>query len=178
KVLDFGLAKLSERRPPDSVDSEAPTRAVINTDPGMVMGTAVYMSPEHARGMSVEARKDIFSLDILLYEMVTGTLPFTGSTSSEVMASMLGDKEPQPLARYAREVPTELERIVAKALRKNRDERYQTIQDLLLDLKSLKQELEFSARLERSGAASEFRVPPSGGQIGQATTSPLEAGTA
>jgi len=150
KVLDFGLAKLIERLPPDSVDTGAPTRAVVKTDPGVVMGTAIYMSPEQARGISVDARTDIFSLGIVLYEMVTGRLPFEGSTSSEVLASILGEKEPQPLARYSREVPAELERIVSKALRKNRDQRYQTIQDLLLDLKSLTQELEFEKKLERS----------------------------
>jgi eukaryotic-like serine/threonine-protein kinase len=150
KVLDFGLAKLTERLPPDSVDTEAPTRAVVNTEPGMVMGTVIYMSPEQARGVDIDARTDIWSLGVVLYEMVAGCLPFAGSTSSEVLASILGDKKTQPLARYSREVPAELERIVSKALRKNRDERYHTIQDLLLDLKSLKQELEFEAKLERS----------------------------
>jgi serine/threonine protein kinase/Tfp pilus assembly protein PilF len=148
KVLDFGLAKLTERLAPDSVDTEAPTS--FKTDPGTVVGTAVYMSPEQARGMPVDARTDIFSLGIVLYEMVAGCLPFAGSTSSEVLAAILSDKEPQPLARYSREVPAELERLVAKALRKNRDQRYQTVQDLLLDLQSLKQELEFERKLERS----------------------------
>jgi serine/threonine protein kinase len=148
KVLDFGLAKLAKRLPPDLVDTEAPTS--VKTDPGTVVGTAVYMSPEQARGIPVDARTDIFSLGVVVYEMVAGCLPFAGSTSSEVLASVLGDKAPQPLARYSREAPAELERIVAKALRKNRDERYQTIKDLLLDLKSLKQELEFERKLERS----------------------------
>jgi serine/threonine protein kinase/Tfp pilus assembly protein PilF len=147
KVLDFGLAKLTER-PPELVDTEGPTS--IKTDPGTIVGTAVYMSPEQARGMPVDARTDIFSLSVVLYEMVAGHLPFEGSTSSEVLASILSEKEPQPLARYSREVPAELERIVSKALRKNRDQRYQTIQDLLLDLKSLMQELEFEKKLERS----------------------------
>ena len=150
KVLDFGLAKLTERLPPDSVDTEAPTS--LKTDPGTVVGTAIYMSPEQARGMSVDARTDIFSLGVLLYEMVAGRLPFEGSTSSEVLGSILGEIEPQPLARYSREVPAELERIVSKVLRKNRDERYQTIKDMLLDLQSLKQELEFEKKLERSVA--------------------------
>lgn len=152
KVLDFGLAKLSER-PADAIDTEAPTRAAVKTDAGVVMGTAAYMSPEQARGMAVDARTDIFSLGVVLYEMVTGRLPFEGSTSTEVLASILGEKEPQPLARYAREAPAELERIVGKALRKDRLERYQTVKDLLLDLKHLNQELEFERKLERS-------VPP------------------
>ncbi len=161
KVLDFGLAKLTERLPSDSVDPEALTRAAIKTDPGVVMGTAIYMSPEQARGISVDARTDIFSLGIVLYEMVAGRLPFEGSTSSEVLASILGEKETQPLARYSREVPAELERIVSKALRKNRDQRYQTILDLLLDLKSLTQELEFEKQLERSTPPKSFGMPSS-----------------
>jgi eukaryotic-like serine/threonine-protein kinase len=149
KVLDFGLAKLTERLPPESVDTEASTS--FKTEPGTVVGTAVYMSPEQARAMAVDARTDIFSLGVLIYEMISGRLPFDGSSTHEIVASILSDKEPPPLARYAREVPAELERIVSKALRKNRDERYQTIKDLLLDLKSLKQELEFERKLERSG---------------------------
>jgi serine/threonine protein kinase/Flp pilus assembly protein TadD len=150
KVLDFGLAKLTERLPPESVDMEAPTRAAINTEPGVVMGTAIYMSPEQARGLQVDARTDIFSFGVLIYEMFAWRLPFEGSNTNEILASILSDKEPSPLARYAREVPAELDRIVSKALRKNRDERYQTIKDLLLDLKSLKQRLEFNAEVERS----------------------------
>jgi serine/threonine-protein kinase len=153
KVLDFGLAKLSEPlgvAGGPAVDTEAPTRANVKTDPGVVMGTAIYMSPEQARGLPVDARTDVFSLGIVLYEMVAGRLPFEGSNRNEIMASVLSDKEPQPLARYSSEAPTELGRIVLKALRKNRDERYQTIKDMLLDLKSLKQELEFEQKLERS----------------------------
>jgi len=149
KVLDFGLAKLTAPAL-DSVDGEAPTVPNVNTDPGVVMGTAVYMSPEQARGLPVDARTDIFSLGIVLYEMVAGRLPFEGSNRNEIMASVLSDKEPQPLTRYSSEAPTELGRIVLKALRKNRDERYQTIKDMLLDLQSLKQELEFEKKLERS----------------------------
>jgi len=155
KVLDFGLAKLAAPEPA-AINSEASTRANIKTDPGTVVGTASYMSPEQARGIPVDVRTDIFSTGVVLYEMVAGCLPFTGSTSSEVMASILSEKEPQPLARYSREVPTELERVASKALRKNRDERYQTIKDFVLDLKSLKQELEFAAKLERS-TSPEFR---------------------
>src|SRR5207244_544156 len=150
KVLDFGMAKLTERVPPDSVDTEAPTRAAINTEPGVLMGTAIYMSPEQARGLQLDARTDIFSLGVLIYEMVAGRLPFEGTNTNEIMASVLSDKEPQPLTRYSSEAPSELGRIVLKALRKNRDERYQTIKDMLLDLQGLKQELEFEKKLERS----------------------------
>ena len=150
KVLDFGLAKLTERVTPELVDADAPTRAVVKTGPGMVMGTAIYMSPEQARGMVVDARTDIFSLGVLIYEMVAGRLPFEGSTTNEILASILNDKEPSPLARYARQVPPELERIVEKALRKDRERRYQTVKDMLLDLQSLKQHQEVEAELERS----------------------------
>src|SRR5215813_9220472 len=125
KVLDFGLAKLSEPEPADVVDTEAPTRAAVNTEPGQVIGTACYMSPEQARGIDVDARTDIFSLGVLVYEMVAGRLPFVSSNTNEILASILSDKELPPLARYAREVPDELERIVEKALAKNREERYQ-----------------------------------------------------
>src|SRR5437588_1416795 len=150
KVLDFGLAKLTEQLPPDSIDREAPTRALVKTEPGVVMGTAIYMSPEQARGLPVDGRTDIFSFGIVLYEMVAGRLPFDGSNRNEIVASVLSDKEPQPLTRYSSEAPNELGRIVLKALRKNRDERYQTIKDMLLDLKSLTQDLEFEKKLERS----------------------------
>ena len=147
KLLDFGVAKLT---PSDAarVGMEAPTR--LATEPGTVVGTATYMSPEQARGLSVDARTDIFSLGVVLYEMATGRLPFDGLNTLEVVASILSDKEPQPLARYSRDAPAELGRIVSKALRKNRDERYQTIQDMRLDLKSLRQELEFERKLDRS----------------------------
>ena len=164
KVLDFGLAKLIVDNSADA-DTQAPTRPLLKTDPGTVVGTAIYMSPEQARGIEVDTRTDIFSLGVVLYEMVTGCSPFARSTSSEVLALLLSDTEPQPLARYSRDVPAELERIVSKALRKNRDERYQTIKDLLLDLQSLKQELEFERKLERS-------LPPkskSAAEIGEHT---------
>jgi serine/threonine-protein kinase len=164
KVLDFGLAKLTERLPPDSVDTEASTS--FKTDPGSVIGTVSYMSPEQARALPVDARTDIFSLGVVVYEMVAGCLPFAGSTPSEVLAAILSEKEPQPLARYSREVPAELERIVSKALRKAPEQRYQTIKDLKLDLQSLKQQLEFEAKLERS-------MPPS-----QSGTPEYSAGTA
>jgi len=150
KVLDFGLAKLKERPPSQMVDLDAPTRAVVKTEPGVVLGTAIYMSPEQARGLPVDERTDIFSLGVVLYETISGCLPFEGKTTTEVLAEIISEHEPPPLARYSREVPAELERIVSKALRKDRDERYQTVKDLLLDLQNLKQELEFEKKLERS----------------------------
>src|SRR3989442_1069398 len=169
KVLDFGLAKLAAPSI-DSVDGEAPTRANIKTDPGVVMGTAVYMSPEQARGLPVDARTDIFSLGVLIYEMVAGRLPFEGSNTNEILASILSDKEPPPLARYARDVPPELERIVSKALRKNWDERYQTAKDLLIDLQNLKRKLDVDAEIERT-IAPELRSTTGGVSGAQSTVS-------
>src|SRR5215471_9262201 len=157
KVLDFGLAKLTGQGSQELVDSEAPTRASLKTDSGVVMGTAIYMSPEQARGHQVDARTDIFSLGVVIYELLTGHLPFEGSSIYEIVAAILSDRESPPLSRYSPEVPAELERIVSKALRKNRDERYQTIKDLLLDLQSLKQQLEFE-RMHRTGLTREDKA--------------------
>ena len=144
KVLDFGLAKLTERRAP-AFDAEGPTAIKFNSDPGVVMGTAQYMSPEQARGVEADARTDIFSLGVMLYEMIAGRLPFEGETTTDVFVSIL-EKEAPPLSRHAPEVPAELQRIVSKALRKDREERYQVVKDLLLDLKSLKEELIYEAK--------------------------------
>jgi serine/threonine protein kinase/Tol biopolymer transport system component/Tfp pilus assembly protein PilF len=149
KVLDFGLAKLTELK-----SDEFQAATLIQTQEGMVMGTPHYMSPEQARGLPVDARTDIWSLGVVLYEVVGGRLPFEGATNSDVIASILG-REPTTLARYAPEVPTELEWIVKKALRKERDERYQTAKELLSDLKSLKHRLEFEQELERSMASGQ-----------------------
>src|SRR5262245_27791912 len=160
KVLDFGLAKLTEQHS-SSIDTEAPTVANANTDPGTVLGTLNYMSPEQARGKPLDARSDIFSLGVVIYEMVAGRAPFEGETSSDVMGFIL-HKEPAPLARYTPEVPAELDRIVAKALTKDKEDRYQTARDLLIDLKRLKQKQEFEAELERSVSPESISRPPAG----------------
>ena len=138
KVLDFGLAKLAEEAPNIPIE-EALTKQ-IRTGSGVVIGTAGYMSPEQARGKTVDARSDIFSLGAVLYEMATQEKPFDGETPSDVLAAIL-KTEPQPLAELLPDAPPELSRIVMKTLRKDRDERYQAIRELLIDLKSFAQEL-------------------------------------
>jgi serine/threonine-protein kinase len=160
KVLDFGLAKLTGRDAPPVVDGEAPTRAHLRTDTGIVMGTATYMSPEQARGLAVDARTDIFSLGVVLYELLTAHLPFEGSSVYEIVAAILSDREAAPPSRHSSGIPAELERIVAKALRKRPEERYQTSKDLLLDLQSLRQRLDFERAqpAAASGDAAAIRV--------------------
>jgi serine/threonine protein kinase len=147
KVLDFGLAKLAESSQLDSQD-ETKTVAGVNTAVGTLLGTLSYMSPEQARGQKVDTRSDIFSFGIVLHEMIVGKSPFRGETSSHSIVAIL-EKDAGPLSRIEPRTPPELERIVAKALRKDREERYQTAKDLLLDLKTLKQDLELQARLGR-----------------------------
>lgn len=144
KILDFGLAKL---RPPESIHDSAALTQRKATDPGMVMGTASYMSPEQARGQEVDARSDIFSLGVVLYEMIAGRAPFTGANALEVVGAIL-NQEAAPLRQHCPDTPSDLQRIVSKTLRKDREQRYQHVKDLLIDLKDLKEELEFEARLK------------------------------
>jgi eukaryotic-like serine/threonine-protein kinase len=149
KILDFGLAKLSEETTA-AVAAEAPT-IQVRTGSGLVLGTAGYMSPEQARGLPVDNRSDVFSLGAVIYEMLARRKPFEGETPSDTMASIL-KSEPPPLQHLVPQLPSELVRIVNKSLRKDREERYQVVKDLWLDLKALKQELEFQAKLDRSVA--------------------------
>jgi serine/threonine protein kinase/tetratricopeptide (TPR) repeat protein len=134
KVLDFGLAKLSEKHLL-APDKSAKTLSLIETSPGMIMGTANYMSPEQARGKEIDARSDIFSFGIVLYEMMAGRLPFQGETAVDVLAAIL-NLEPSPLSTEARS--TGLQEIIATALQKDPRNRFQTSGELLADLKSVK----------------------------------------
>ena len=152
KVLDFGLAKLADTRP-DLVNSQVETRAIeLKTTPGMVMGTVAYMSPEQARGLPVDVRTDVWSLGVVLYEMVAGRKPFSGQTQTDVIISIV-EREPDSLSKTNPEARP-FERIVMKALAKDPNERFQTADELLNELKSVKRELELGADLERYKASS------------------------
>src|SRR5207247_8629458 len=146
--LDFGLARVF--REGSLIDSIEETESLL-TVPGSVIGTVPYMSPEQVRGEALDGRSDIFSFGAVLYEMLSGRNPFAAEGVGATMASIL-TKEPAPLARYSSDVPDELQRIVRKALSKDKEGRYQTTKDLLIDLRELKHELEFEAKLERSTA--------------------------
>lgn len=146
KVLDFGLAKLTEQREAGPEDA---TRDLVKTSAGVLMGTVAYMSPEQARGLPVDARTDIWSLGVVLYEMLTGHAPFEGDTSSDVLVAIL-EREPKSLMSFSAETPESLEWIVTKALTKDRDERYQTAREMLSDIRRLRQRLSFANEIDRS----------------------------
>jgi serine/threonine protein kinase/Tol biopolymer transport system component len=178
KILDFGLAKLTER--PESTsqldagqstaqeiitDEErvqdltedtgsdhyqtTPLNTVADTAPGVVMGTAQYMSPEHARGLKVDPRTDIFTLGIVLYEMLAGKHPFAGPTRRDVVTAVI-NSDPPPLAAFRNDLPDVLEWIVQKALAKDREERYQTAKEFLNDLRRLQQRIRIERELSRA----------------------------
>ena len=150
KILDFGIAKLAETPAMAGglkVGEEDETAIQPpSTSPGMLIGTANYMSPEQAKGKEVDARTDIFSFGVVLYEMISGNLPFEGETALEMLAAIL-HKEPKP---FNGEVPAEIEKIISRCLQKERMERYQTIKDVGHDLKDVKQDLEFQDQIARS----------------------------
>src|SRR5262249_34490494 len=146
KLLDFGLAKVVSREP--SLKSDAATWTLL-TEPGMIIGTIPYMSPEQVRGEALDARSDVFSLGVVLYEILTGRRPFFNDSAAATMSEIL-TREPFPLVRYSENAPPELQRIISKVLRKDIEERYQTARDLSLDLKTLLSELAFEEKLERS----------------------------
>ncbi|MEK6325766.1 MAG: protein kinase [Acidobacteriota bacterium] len=144
KVLDFGLAKLVQ--PPRVTESEAATQSLL-TDPGLIIGTVPYMSPEQIRGETLDARSDIFGFGSVLYEMLSGRTPFSAGTAAETISSIL-TREPAPLVRYAPGLPEELQRIVRKCLAKDKRRRYQSARDLLIDLGNLKRDSEAGADTE------------------------------
>src|SRR5262249_54854189 len=141
KVLDFGLAKLSPDEPARLLEVE--TLAV--TEPGLVLGTISYMSPEQARGLKIDKRSDIFSLGVVLYEMISGRVPFAGSTVSDMLVSIL-DKEPAPLLQ----VPPEVEAVVLRALAKDCEDRYQTAGEFSSNLAQLQRQIEFDTETRKT----------------------------
>ncbi len=155
KVLDFGLAKLAGQ-PAAKVATDSDASTIIETSAGMIMGTISYMSPEQARALPVDARTDIFSLGVVLYEMMAGRRPFDGATTSDTLVAILNE-DPPALTTHWPDVPRELERIVTKSLEKDVADRYQTIDDMAVELRRLKQQLEaqespeLSAQLDWKG---------------------------
>ncbi|HVP45230.1 MAG TPA: protein kinase [Bryobacteraceae bacterium] len=147
KVLDFGLAKVMER--PSSLQSQMATRTLSAA--GELIGTVGYMSPEQALGRIVDHRTDIFSLGVVLYQMATGRMPFEGSSPSETIARIL-EAQPEAMARFNYGVPEDLERIVRKCLEKDRERRYQSARDLMVDLKGIVREREAAPANRQAGS--------------------------
>ena len=150
KILDFGLAKLIEQK---AAGFDEKTVRQNETAKGVILGTVSYMSPEQAKGEPVDTRTDIFSLGVVIYEMIAGRTPFAGNSMSETFANLI-NAEPLPLARFNANVPDELQRIVRKMLHKKKDERYQTMKDFLSDLKVLQKRLEFEVEFEKISATT------------------------
>lgn len=172
KVLDFGLAKLTAKGDGGGIDSEGATRAKVTTVPGMVFGTPQYMSPEQARGQKADLRSDIFSFGVMLYEMISGDVPFKGVNELDTIGSILKDR-PTPLGELIPEVPVQLEHIVNKSLRKDRDQRYQHTKDLLIDLNDVKKTAELDAHDIATGSG---RIPAANSGIRPKNTAdPLDS---
>ncbi len=151
KVLDFGLAKLTDVGNAEDVDLEGSTKELFNTSPGSIVGTAAYMSPEQARGIQVDTRTDLWSLGVVIYEMVSGRKPFRGETSTDTIISVI-QKEPPPITAYVDNIPSDLVWIISKALTKDLDGRYQTAKELHADLEKIRKRVEFETETVRSTA--------------------------
>jgi eukaryotic-like serine/threonine-protein kinase len=164
KVLDFGLAKLTPLGAELSADC---TR--LRTDVGTVMGTVAYMSPEQARGHEVDGRTDVWSLGVVLWEMLTGRPPFGGQSPTDVLAAILEHDAPS----LSEDVPPELQRIVGKALRKDREYRYQVVKDLQLDVESVGEVLKLAAN--QRGSAATRTIPATGDTPAAHPTNPIPA---
>jgi eukaryotic-like serine/threonine-protein kinase len=176
KVLDFGLAKLAQ--PPaatsGSTGSEDATRLQANTTPGLIMGTVSYMSPEQSVGGAVDQRTDIWSAGVVLYEMIAGCVPFQGKDIHRQIIA-IQEQEAPPLSQQVEGVPERLEEIVLKCLAKEKEERYQTVKDLLIDLRNLRRKLDVDAEIERNVAPA-FRST-SAGQSASNRSAHMSSGT-
>ena len=172
KILDFGLAKLVERKNKSFLGLDNETTQQTQTAKGMIMGTVNYMSPEQAKAESIDERTDIFSFGAVIYEMIAQKTPFAGDSMSETFANLI-NAEPSPLSRFNSNVPDELQRIVTKMLRKDKDARYQTMKGLLADLKDLRENLTLEEKLERSASPNAQAT-----QVLQATTGDANLQTA
>jgi serine/threonine protein kinase/sugar lactone lactonase YvrE len=174
KVLDFGLAKTVTRGQQFKSNPEGSTASTVFTDPGSVVGTVTYMSPEQARGLNVDQRSDIWSLGVIMYEMIAARTPFQGETVSDIISNIL-NREPQPMARFARNVPESVEWLVMKALNKDREGRHQTAKELLSDIRRIKQRLSIEAELSglsgdrTSGRGSSEKAASADAQIRRST---------
>lgn len=153
KVLDFGLAKLAES-PTSEPDAE--TQRQVFSQPGLIMGTVTYMSPEQIRARPIDARSDLFSFGVVLYEMLAGRPPFRGDTATDVLAAIL-QARPKSIIRFSRSVPDELDRIVEKILEKERSDRYKSAEQLIADLRRLKKRLDHSEENENGGSRPAYR---------------------
>src|SRR5829696_3112385 len=167
KILDFGLAKLTERH--KSATHTTMSTLLFDSSPGIVIGTAAYMSPEQARGVAVDERTDIWGLGVVLYEMASGRPPFSGETPTDVVVAIV-EREQLPISQHVEGTPPELERIVKKALRKDRNERYQIVKEMAIDLRSLRRELEMNSLLERSLAPGTGTTVTTGSEYAKAAT--------
>jgi serine/threonine protein kinase len=176
KVLDFGLAKVAVAASSSNQVASANTMTVDEqhlTSPGSTLGTIAYMSPEQARAKELDARSDLFSFGAVLYEMVTGSLPFRGGSSAEIFKSIL-DAAPAPALRLNPDVPTELERIIDKALEKDRNLRYQSAADLRTDLARLKRD--FDSGRSSTASASNVAAAPTASPSASAAIAPSRSG--
>jgi serine/threonine protein kinase len=174
KVLDFGLAKLAREHEQAAVAAGATLDSPLLTSPGSTVGTVAYMSPEQARGEPLDARTDVFSFGAVFYEIISGRSPFAAPSRADTLLAVINDIPP-PLAHYADDVPDELQRMIGKALRKDRDERYQTMRDLLIDLESLRDGLTLGSSPSPSAVAS---AEPAQAVTSPATSSRLRRGFA
>ena len=175
KVLDFGLAKLTEASgtTTEATGSEDATRLQVNTTPGLIMGTVAYMSPEQSVGVGVDHRTDIWSAGVVLYEMIAGCVPFQGKDVHRQIIA-IQESDPAPLAQQVEGVPERLEEIVLKCLAKEKDERYQTAKDLLIDLRNLRRKLDVDAEIERTVAPT-LRTA-SAGKFATTQSAPVNTG--